>query len=77
MTDTAPPGAPESIPRWSRPTIAAAAAVALLLAGLLVAADNGAAFRRQSLQEAKAQAEILAASVTAALAFNDDKAADE
>jgi signal transduction histidine kinase len=77
MTDTAPPITPENATRWSRPRIAAAAAVALLLAGLLVAADNGAAFRRQSLQEAKAQAEILAASVTAALAFNDDKAADE
>jgi signal transduction histidine kinase/CheY-like chemotaxis protein len=57
--------------------IAIVAAVALLAAGLLAAEFNEQSFRRQSLQEARAQAGILSASVTAALAFNDDRAAAE
>jgi signal transduction histidine kinase/CheY-like chemotaxis protein len=63
--------------RRSIPLIAAAAAVVLVLAGLAVAAYNEGVFRAQAAREAQVQADILAASVTAALAFNDKAAAGE
>jgi len=53
------------------------AAVALVLAGLAVAAYNEAAFKAQATREAQVQADILAASITAALAFDDEGAAQE
>jgi signal transduction histidine kinase/CheY-like chemotaxis protein len=53
------------------------AAVALVLAGLTVAAYNEGLFRAQAAREAQVQADILAASVTAALAFDDEHAAQE
>ena len=49
--------------------VAAIAAFALVLAGLLVAAYNEDAFKAQATREAQVQADILAASVGAALAF--------
>jgi signal transduction histidine kinase/CheY-like chemotaxis protein len=57
--------------------VAAIAAFALVLAGLLVAAYNEDAFKAQATREAQVQADILAASVTAALAFDDEGAAQE
>ena len=53
------------------------AAVGLVLAGLAVAAYNESLFRAQAAREAQVQADILAASVTAALAFDDEDAAHE
>ena len=53
------------------------AAVLLVAAGLAVAAYNEGLFRSQAAREAQAQADILAASLTAALAFEDDTAARE
>ena len=53
------------------------AAVGLVLAGLTVAAYNESLFRSQAAREAQVQADILAASVTAALAFDDEDAAQE
>ena len=52
-------------------------AIALVLAGLAVAAYNETAFKDQATREAQVQADILAASVTAALAFDDESAAQE
>jgi signal transduction histidine kinase/ActR/RegA family two-component response regulator len=52
-------------------------AFALVLAGLAVAAYNEDAFKAQATREAQVQADILAASVTAALAFDDENAAQE
>jgi signal transduction histidine kinase/CheY-like chemotaxis protein len=53
------------------------AALALVMAGLGVAAYNESQFRAQAAREAQVQADILAASVTAALAFDDENAARE
>ncbi len=64
--------------RWpSVPAAAGVMAMALLLAGLLVIFQNDAAYREQKQNEARVQAEILAASVTAALDFGDPNAAQE
>jgi signal transduction histidine kinase/CheY-like chemotaxis protein len=64
--------------RWpSVPAAAGAMAMALLLAGLLVIFQNDASYREQKQNEARVQAEILAASVTAALDFGDPAAAQE
>ena len=49
----------------------------LLLTGIAVIFQNEAAYRDLQQQEARVQAEILAASVTAALDFNDAPAAQE
>ena len=54
-----------------------ASAVALLLAGLTIVAYENLTYRDQKTKEISVQAEILAASVTASLAFNDSKAAQE
>ena len=52
-------------------------AVALLLAGTVIVAYEVYAYRQQKAQEIVVQAEMLAASVTAPLEFNDRKAAQE
>jgi signal transduction histidine kinase/CheY-like chemotaxis protein len=53
------------------------AAVVLVLAGLALAGYNESTFKAQDRREAQVQADILAASVTAALAFDDEGAAQE
>jgi signal transduction histidine kinase len=68
----------ESSKLWKLvPTLALTAAIALLLAGVGIAAYNESAYTLQKRDEAGAQAGILAATVTAALAFNDKEAAQE
>ncbi len=52
-------------------------AIALLLAGTVIIAYENYAYREQKTGEISAQAEILAASMTASLEFNDPKAAQE
>ena len=54
-----------------------ASTVALLLAGSLIVAYEIYTYRTQKLQEVAVQSEILAASVTASLEFNDAKAGQE
>ncbi len=52
-------------------------AIALLLAGVVIIAYDNYSYRMQKTGEISAQAEILAASMTASLEFNDPKAAQE
>ncbi|MDB5461261.1 MAG: integral rane sensor hybrid histidine kinase [Caulobacteraceae bacterium] len=60
------------------PTVGAViAALVLVVAGLAVAAYNENTFKAQASREAQVQADIVAASVTAALAFDDESAAQE
>ncbi|HTK36567.1 MAG TPA: ATP-binding protein [Caulobacteraceae bacterium] len=70
---------PPKIPlRWRLvPAIALASAVVLLMTGLAIGAYSERVYQGQKQQEAGVQAQILAASVTAALAFNDRNAASE
>lgn len=64
--------------RWGlTPTTIGAIVGLLLLAGLGIIAQNEAAYRDIKVQETRVQAEILAASVTAALDFGDSPAAQE
>ena len=64
--------------RWSNAPVAIVAIVGLLLlTGIAVIFQNEAAYRDLQQQEARVQAEILAASVTAALDFGDAQAAQE
>ena len=64
--------------RWSNaPSAIVAAVVLLLLAGIGVIFQNETAYREIEAQEARVEAEILAASVTAALDFGDRQAAQE
>ncbi len=64
--------------RWSNAPAAIVAIVALLLlAGIGIIAQNEVAYRDLQAQETRVQAEILAASVTAALDFGDAQAAQE
>jgi len=64
--------------RWSPiPLLAVISAVALLVVGVLTAVLNERAYRAQELREIDGQARILAASVSAALAFDDRAAAQE
>ncbi|MGH8864712.1 MAG: methyl-accepting chemotaxis protein [Burkholderiales bacterium] len=56
---------------------ALACTIALLLAGLIIVAYENLTYRDQKTREVSVQAEILAASVTASLAFSDPKAAQE
>ena len=63
--------------RPSPPVIASFSAILLFVAGLAVASFNEVAFRAQATRESRVQAQMLAASVTAALAFNDSAAAKE
>jgi signal transduction histidine kinase/CheY-like chemotaxis protein len=53
------------------------AAVLLVAAGLAVAGYNEGLFRAQAAREAQVQADILAANLTAALAFDDEAAAGQ
>ncbi|MDQ1674846.1 MAG: hypothetical protein QOC98_3408, partial [Frankiaceae bacterium] len=64
--------------RWSNAPAAIMVVVALLLlAGIGIILQNEAAYRDLQTQETRAQADILAASVTAALDFRDREAAQE
>ena len=64
--------------RWSNaPTTIVAVVILLLLAGIGIIAQNEAAYRDLQAQETRVQAEILAASVTAALDFGDNQATRE
>jgi signal transduction histidine kinase len=58
-------------------SLALLSAVALVLAGVLVTLYEEQLYRAQKVQEIGAQGQILAASVGAALVFNDDKTAQE
>ena len=65
-------------PRWKlMPPLALAAALVLLAAGIVMAFYQDDLYRSRTVHETTAQAQILAATVTAALAFNDAKAAHE
>ncbi|HEX6958640.1 MAG TPA: response regulator [Ferrovibrio sp.] len=59
------------------PTIALTIAVALLLAGMAMALYSEHAYKAQKIDEVGVQAQILASTVTAALAFDDRNAAQE
>jgi signal transduction histidine kinase/CheY-like chemotaxis protein len=64
--------------RWGAlPAIAATGALALLIAGVLMGLVNEATYRYQRTNELGVQADILARSVSAALAFQDSQAAQE
>ncbi|MDO8802222.1 ATP-binding protein [Phenylobacterium sp.] len=64
--------------RWSLiPAIAAIGAILLVLSGLAIGVYDEQTYRAQKVREATAQGEILAATVTAALAFDDRPAAQE
>jgi signal transduction histidine kinase len=69
----------ERTPKQQRLTAAyaLAAALVLLAAGILVSAYEDRIFRVQQLREVRAQSDILAASVTAALIFGDAKVVQE
>lgn len=56
---------------------ALSSAIALLLAGVVIVAYDNYAYTTQKAREISVQADTLAASVTAAIAFNDAKAAAE
>jgi signal transduction histidine kinase len=65
-------------PRWKlMPPLALAAAMVLLAAGVVMAFYQDELYRSRTVRETTAQAEILAATVTAALSFNDETAARE
>ena len=59
------------------PFAALAVAAILLLAGVSIAIYEDNLYRSQQIEQAAVQAHILAASVNAALVFNDDRAAQE
>ncbi|CAN5630833.1 hypothetical protein BH10PSE5_BH10PSE5_25700 [soil metagenome] len=64
--------------RWSLiPAIAAIGAILLVLCGAAIGIYDEQNYRAQKIREATAQGEILAATVTAALAFDDRPAAQE
>ena len=74
------PSARSLAPRGLRAVSMAAAMIAaalLVAAGLAVAGYNEGLFRAQARREAQVQADILAASLTAALAFDDTDAAEQ
>jgi signal transduction histidine kinase len=65
-------------PRWNLSVIGAFAAAAMLLAaGVLMAAYEEQLYSAQQVKSVREQAQILAASVTAAIVFDDRKAAQE
>jgi signal transduction histidine kinase/ActR/RegA family two-component response regulator len=69
---------PKFIARWGPwPAIAAVGAIALLAAGVLMGSVNETAYRTQRTRELEVQADTLARSVSAALAFDDRQAAQE
>jgi signal transduction histidine kinase len=57
--------------------VASIGAILLMLAGILIALYEEQVFQTQRLDQAREQAQILAASVSAAVAFDDRKAAQE
>jgi signal transduction histidine kinase len=59
------------------PFVAAAGVLLLLLAGAVVILYNEQAYREAKMQQVEAQSRILASTVSAALAFDDRKAAHE
>ncbi|HEY3564741.1 MAG TPA: CHASE sensor domain-containing protein, partial [Casimicrobiaceae bacterium] len=59
------------------PAVAAAGVLLLLLAGGVIVTYNEQAYKDAKTQQAEAQSRILASTVTAALAFDDRKAAHE
>ncbi|HEY0084774.1 MAG TPA: CHASE sensor domain-containing protein, partial [Allosphingosinicella sp.] len=64
--------------RWPNvPMAAGVIAMLLLAAGLAVIFDNESGYRRQKISEIQVQADILAASVSAALDFGDAAAGQE
>ena len=64
--------------RWGPwPAIAICGALVLLIAGILMGVVNEAAYRQQRTRELAVQADILARSVSAALAFDDRQTAQE
>ena len=70
------------MPRWKDswrvlPLIAVGGAIVLLLTGVGMGLYNEQLYRTQRAREVAVQAEIVAASVAAALAFDDDRAAQE
>jgi signal transduction histidine kinase/ActR/RegA family two-component response regulator len=68
----------EAIRSWAlSPRLAVALAVALVVAGLALALFTEHQSREQKIREVTVQAEILAGSVTAALAFDDPREAHE
>jgi signal transduction histidine kinase/CheY-like chemotaxis protein len=75
MTEAASPANARVLRRVST-AAAMIAAILLVAAGLAVAGYNESLFRAQAAREAQVQADILAASLTAALAF-DDRAAEQ
>ena len=76
MTHAQLPAQPVRL-RWISTAVAMIAAMVLVAAGLAVAGYNESLFRAQATREAQVQANILAASLTAALAFDDDDAAQQ
>ncbi len=70
---------PLATPRlWKlTPAIALISVIALLVAGVLMARFIDRSTTRQQVSQVSAQARVLASTVTAALAFNDQKAAQE
>jgi signal transduction histidine kinase len=64
-------------PRRFTPGYALTAAIALLTAGIAVSVHQDRVFRAQQLREVAVQGDILAASVTAALVFEDAKTVQE
>src|SRR3954463_1603841 len=63
--------------RHLSPTIILAAAFALLVAGMAATLYGESSYRQQKIREVTAQAQILAASITAALQFEDRQALQE
>ncbi|MEO8378270.1 MAG: ATP-binding protein [Acidobacteriota bacterium] len=64
-------------PRRFTPAYALTAAIALLVAGIVISAYQDRVFHAQQIREVTVQGEILAASVTAALVFEDARAVQE
>jgi len=63
--------------RWFTPLAAVAAAIAMLAAATVLGIHNESVHRTEKFQQAQVQAEILAASLAAPLAFDDRAAADQ
>jgi len=67
----------KAAPRPLFPMMALASVVLLLVAGVIMAALNERLYSEQKAREASVQAHILANTVSAALAFDDDRAAQD
>src|SRR5689334_238521 len=59
------------------PAVAAAGVLLIVLVGVVMVLYNEQAYREAKTQQVEAQSRILASTVTAALAFDDRKAAQE